>query len=558
MISWIQLTFQRHFRTVFLVLLAGLIISFIFTIGATPGIGRGDRKVQARTFFDLNLSSPEDQSRINTDANLSLYLQAGYQNFSADQVQQFAFERYAALYLANQLNLPKPSDAQLAEFIQGIRAFAGEDGKFDASAYTSFRDNLKAGGQFRESDVKRILEDDYRIRRVQTLLGGPGYVDASEVAFQLTRSDTTWTADIARIDYASFAPVIEPTNDQLQTYFEANTFRYDTPEQIKVSYVEFPATRYLAQVNPTDDEIRAYYDANPARFPKPAAAADAATPAVGSDNLDADFLAVRDQVSAALRFERARRMANEAASDLPVALFNAKVAPESVPAYLAAHNEPLRSAEPFSRGNVPAFLAGSRQAVQQAFALDADHRISDAIATAAGAVVLVWEQTIAPAPSPFSAVVEKVRADYIEAQKRERFVALGRSLRSQLQTALAAGKSFADAAAALTGTNGAVVKTVNFADFSRRQPPQDFPNAAIGSLEALSAGQLSEMVISGNEGLITYAAAKTVPAADSSNPRYAELRDQLASYNGATTAAGTLRALVAKELGLTNRVSGAE
>ena len=41
MISWIQRTFQQHFKAVFLVLLVLTIISFVFTIGAGAGIGRG-------------------------------------------------------------------------------------------------------------------------------------------------------------------------------------------------------------------------------------------------------------------------------------------------------------------------------------------------------------------------------------------------------------------------------------------------------------------------------------------------------------------------------------
>ena len=39
MISWIQRYFQHHFRTIFTVLLGVTIISFIFTIGAAPGLG---------------------------------------------------------------------------------------------------------------------------------------------------------------------------------------------------------------------------------------------------------------------------------------------------------------------------------------------------------------------------------------------------------------------------------------------------------------------------------------------------------------------------------------
>ena len=322
MISWIQITFQRHFRIIFFGLLAVLIVSFVFTIGAAPGIGSAERKVQARTYFDLNLSSPEDQARLYQDANLSIMLQAGSMNFSQAQLQEFALERYASLYLANQLNLPGPSEQEYEEFIKAVRIFMGPTGTFDPSAYASFRDNLKISGQFTEQDVDRILRDDYRVREVQTLLGGPGYVTEDEVNFQLERTDTVWSANVARIDYTTFAPAIEPSEDELQTYFDQNAFRYESAPQVKVSYAEFSATSYFAQIQLTEEDIRAYYEANPARFPR-TDSPEGETPAITDSDPDIDFLAVRDQVSAALRLDRARRLASEAASDLTVALFDA-------------------------------------------------------------------------------------------------------------------------------------------------------------------------------------------------------------------------------------------
>ncbi|MCF3651889.1 peptidyl-prolyl cis-trans isomerase [Synoicihabitans lomoniglobus] len=551
MISWIQITFQRHFRVIFLALLAVLIVSFVFTIGAAPGIGGADRQVQARTFFDLNLSNPEDQTTLYRDAELSIYLQAGYQNIPQGQLQEFALQRYASLYLAKQLNLPAPTEAQLKEFIQSVRIFTGQDGNFDASAYTSFRDNLKLGSGFTEADVNRVLQDDYRVRRVNTLLSGPGYVDENEVAFQLARTDTVWTTEIARVDYTSFAPTIEPTDDELQAYFDANAFRFETPAMVQVSYVEFPATSYLAQIELTDDQIRAFYESNPARFPKPASAeGESETPMVGAESLDADFQAVRDQVSAALRYERARRMSAEAASDLTVEIYDAQLKTDAIAPFLASKGLTLRDAPAFSRNAPPAFLGGSPQAAAAAFNLSASRTVSDAIPTAAGAVVMIWKSSIPPAPSLYINVADAVRADFVENEKRQSFVALGQSLRQTLQTAVAAGTPFADAVENLTSTAGATIKTETYSDFSRREPPQDFPYAASNSLESLKAGEVSEMVISGNEGLITYAAAKTAPVTDESNPRFEELRDQLASFNGTSTATGAIQALVMKELGI--------
>jgi peptidyl-prolyl cis-trans isomerase D len=547
MISWIQTTFQRHFRVIFFTLLAVLIVSFVFTIGAAPGIGQGDRQAQARTYFDLNLSSAEGQARLTNDAQLSIMLQAGFQNFTSAQLQEFALERYAALYLANQLNLPHPLEENYKAFIKEVRAFMGPTGEFDASAYATFRDNLKLMDQFTEADVDRVLRDDYRVRQVQELLGGPGYVSDSEVEFQLDRTDTVWSADVAQLDYSTYAPTIEPTDDQLQTYFDANAFRYETMPQVRVSYVEFPATRYLAQINLTEDEIRAHYEANPARFPR-AESGDDSTPVIDTSDPDIDFLAVRDRVSAALRFERARRLAAEAASDLTVAIFDNKPAPDALGDFVAAQGSTLRSAAPFDRANPPAFLNTAPQHVQAAFRLSAEDRISDPLPTAAGAVVLAWEESIPSAPSLYINVAEQVRSDYLESERRQQFVALGQRLRAELAQAVATGTSFADAISAADDLAGSTVTVESYADFTRLDPPEGLPPVVISSLEGLEAGDVSEMVLVADQGILTHASARTLPSLTKTDERYVEVRRQLAEFNAASTASGIMRDLIAAEL----------
>ena len=547
MISWIQTTFQRHFRFLFFGLLVVLIISFVFTIGA-PGIGSAEREIQARTYFDLNLSSPEDQGKLYIDANLSIALQAGFQNIPQAQMQEFALERYAALYLADQINLPGPTEVELVEFIHEIRAFMGPTGEFDATSYASFRDNLKLSGQFTEADVDRVLRNDYRVREVQELLGGPGYVTGNEVNFQLARTDTTWGADVARIDYTTYAPTIEPSDDELQTYFEENAFRYDSAPQVRVSYIEFPATRYLAQIQLTEENIRAYYEANPARFPRAETATDTGTPEISVNDPDIDFLAVRDQVSAALRYEQARRFSVEAAADLTVALFDSAPSPEAIETFVASQGDTLRSADPFDRASPPAFLNTAPQLVGTAFTLSADRRVSDPLPTAAGAVVLIWEESIPSAPSLYIAVTDAVRTDYVESQKRQRFVDLGRNLSESLADQVASGKSFADAVNALDNLEGATATVERHADFTRADPPEAFPRVSLGSLEGLSSGDVSEMVLSGEEGLLTHAVSRIAPALGTTDTRYVELKDQLGQLNSATTASGIMRTLISVQL----------
>ena len=194
MITWIQKYFQHHFKTVFAVLLGVTIIAFVFTIGASPGIGNADRRATAdRPFFSYNLSLQSDQERLMGDAGLSANLRVGaFGQLDGEQIQNYAFQRAATLHLADAWHIPFPTSAEITEHIKTLRMFAGQDGQFDAKAYQTFRDNLKTNPRgIREADILRVVGDDVRADKVQALLSGPGYVLPADIRSQLARSDTT-------------------------------------------------------------------------------------------------------------------------------------------------------------------------------------------------------------------------------------------------------------------------------------------------------------------------------------------------------------------------------
>jgi peptidyl-prolyl cis-trans isomerase D len=546
MISWIQRTFQQHFRTIFILLLAIVIVAFVFTIGAAPGIGSADRKALSRTFYGLNLGSAEDTERLFGDAQLSIFLQAGYQALNENQVQAYALQRHAALHLADQLNLPKPSRDDLTAFVRELPAFMGQNGQFDPQAYSRFRDSLKTNSRMGgEAALARVLANDYRYDRVQKLLGGPGYVLDSEVKQQIERGDTSWQIDVASIDYTAFQPNIQPTEAELKSFFESNAFRYEVPAQVRVSYVEFPAAAYADRVNITDADVRAYYDSNPGRFPNPARAQEN-TPSV--DAAEADFAAVRPQVEAALRLERARRLATQAASDLTVTLYDARATADTVAGLLSSRGLKLTPAAPFARNNAPAFLAGNPQNVTEAFRLDAHRPISDALTTPNGAVVLVWQENLPAHAAEFATVQEQVKADYIDNQRRQRFVATGRTLRDAINARLARGEAFAAAATAEAQAQNLQLETKTYGPFVRREPPQDVPYSAINVLERLETGGVSDMVVTGDKGLIVHAASKTTPEVGPGHERFNEVRTQMAQFNASRNADEILREMVQTEL----------
>ncbi|MDB6168647.1 MAG: hypothetical protein JWM88_1511 [Verrucomicrobia bacterium] len=545
MISWIQRYFQHHFRIIFALILISTIISFIIAFGPGSNLGRSERRSAARPFFGYNLGSQADQSRLIGDASLSVYLQSGTNSLESADLQNYAFQRVAALSLADQLHVPAPSKQEVADYIKGLRIFLGEDGQFDAKRYGAFRDTLKGNPRLSEADVSRILSDDIRADKVQKIIAGPGYVLPSDVKSQLERADSVWTLATATADYASFNPSIPATDAVLTKFFAENSFRYTLAPRVVVSAAYFPASAYTGAVVVAEPEVRAFYDSNPGRFPNPSPKLPGATaePAL-------DYAAVRPQVEAALKLERAQRFAAKAASDLSFALYDGKISP-GTPAFdqlLAAQHVALKTIAPFGREEGPAEFGGSPEIANEAFKLGATRAYSDAVAAPGGAIVLFWKETQPSRQPAFAEVRQRVAADYVANEKSKRFVEFGKTLRSLIENRLKAGDSFEKAVASAGSASSVKLESKTLPPFSRRNPPRDLDYSVAGALERLEKGQVSDMIISKEHGLFVYAVDKKLPNLSETGPAFATMRAQIASANARIGASAQLTALVEQEL----------
>ncbi|MBA4137952.1 MAG: hypothetical protein C0518_11595 [Opitutus sp.] len=550
MISWIQNSFQRHFRIMFAVLLAVVIVSFVFTIGAAPGIGQAGHKVLQQDFFGYNLGNEQDARAIFRDGNFSAQLKGAFQA-SGPQLQQYSLSRIAGLSLAKDLGIPAPTEKELSAYIANLAVFKNEQGNFDQARYKNFEDSLKTSREFTAADATRIFREDARLDALSKVLAGPGYVLPGDIAEQLKRADTTWSVAVATLDYASFDAGIAITDAALQKFFEENSFRYEVPARPRLSFVEFKSADFQPPVPPTEAEARAYYQANAARFPAPADAEkkdaapslslDKSAPATAATD---HFPKVRAQVEAAMKDEAARRAASRAANDFTVGLYERKVTANSadLTSFLGAQRRTATALAPFTFDAPPADRPWLANYSEQINRLNQERFFSDPLPSPDGYVVLLWNESL-PAYKPMlTEVREKVAADYRESEKRKRFAEQGKALRDRLQAAVKSGKSFEDAAKA----EKLDVKT--YANFTLREPPQDLPYAAFSAMQTLEAGQVADMVATGDKGHFAFALEKKLPDTSASNPRYAEVRKQLMEYTAAANESALLSSLVEEEL----------
>ena len=549
MISWIQHTFQKHTKFFIFFLLVAVTIPFVFTIGAAPGIGGAEHRVVEQEFFGYNLGNEEQMRRVFRDAGFSAQLRGAYQA-SGPQLQQFALNRVAGLALADEIGLPAPTEKEVSAYIAQLPAFRNEQGNFDQQRYQQFADSLKASRDFTTADANRVLRDDTRLEALSKVLTGPGYVLPADVAEQLKRTDTTWSVVVASADYSKFAPTLNVTDEALQKFYDDNSFRYEVPARPRLSIVEFKSADFQPAGGPSEQEARAYYNANQARFPVPPEAQekDPGTPsfALGQNatTVADNFPKVRAQVEAAMKEEAARRTASKAANDFTVALFERRVAANSpeLQAFLTSQRRPAAQIAPFTFDAPPADRPWLANYAEQIGRLGTERYFTDPLPTPDGYAILLWNETLPGYKPMLNEVREKVAADYRESEKRKRFAEHGRALRDRLQAAVKSGKSFEDAA------KGEGLEAKSYAGFTMRQPPQDLPYAAYSAMQTLEAGQVSEMISTGDFGHFTFAAEKKLPDTSNANPRFAEVREQLMQFTAASNESALLSALVEEEL----------
>ncbi|MDI1320721.1 MAG: peptidyl-prolyl cis-trans isomerase [bacterium] len=546
MISWIQRYFHKHFRLVFagILLAMGLPMVVIYSSSGS-GIGQAGSKRIERPFFNVNLGNEEQARRVFTDGNLSAQLKAGYNALEGAQLQQYALQRVAGLAVADELHLPAPTADQVAKYIPTLRYVQDPNGAFDQKRYTAFADSLKAGATITTADVNRVLRDDVRLDQLAKIIGGPGYVMPNDIKQQLIRADSSWTVQVASLDYATFAPTIPVTEEILKKYHEENAFRYDVPARPRLSYVEFKGEEFTPPGAPSEADLRAFYKANEASFPLPADAEKKdAAPVIAGAATD-NFPKVRAQVEVAIRNAASARGAAKAANDLTVALFEKKLAANSpeLAAFLAANRRTAVPVAPFAPDTTPADLPWLGSYADQIARLSQERYFTDPLPTTNSFVVLLWNDSL-PAYKPlFSEVHDRVAADYKENEKRKRFIEQGRTLRMTLQAAAAGGaEKFASAAAAEKLT----VKS--YANFTLRKPPQDLPYPALSALQGLEAGQVSEMMATGEQGQLVYVQDRKLPDLTPGSPRYAELQSQLMLFTAGTNENSYLGGLVEREL----------
>ncbi|WP_422133925.1 SurA N-terminal domain-containing protein [Endozoicomonas sp. ALD040] len=130
-----------------------------------------------------------------------------------------------------------------------------QDGKFDQDRFMMMVRSLgMSPAQFRV-----LLSDETVLQQIQAGVAGSEFVTQSEInrltALESQKREITWlTLDVAKVRDS-----IEPTEDQVKSYYEAHRDQYMTSEQVEISFVEMDRASMVEDLEVDEQAVQDEY-----------------------------------------------------------------------------------------------------------------------------------------------------------------------------------------------------------------------------------------------------------------------------------------------------------
>ena len=161
---------------------------------------------------------------------------------------------------AAKLNI-KISDQKLVNSIGEVDSFAAlkkADGSFDIEKYKAF---LSAQGMTPDVFESRI-RSDLAVRQVIGGVNASSFSPTSQAAISLDAFLQQREIQVSIFSASDYLDVSKPTEEDIQTYFQANAQDYQTTETVDIEYVVLDLPTVEKTINVSETELKAYFEQN--------------------------------------------------------------------------------------------------------------------------------------------------------------------------------------------------------------------------------------------------------------------------------------------------------
>lgn len=156
------------------------------------------------------------------------------------------------------------SDLEIQTQILAEPAFQ-RDGRFDRESYARILQLQGMSPAMFEAQLRQQMTGTQLVRAVVA----SEFTTSAEWAQYRRLSDQKREVAFARFPLAQGAATAPVDEAAISAYYDANTARFQTPEQVKLDYILLDASALAAKTSIGEEELRKSYDADPARFRQP-------------------------------------------------------------------------------------------------------------------------------------------------------------------------------------------------------------------------------------------------------------------------------------------------
>lgn len=149
------------------------------------------------------------------------------------------------------------SDEQLAAFITTSPQFQ-QNGQFDSGLY---QQRLISRG-LTKTGYESYLRDEFVLQQMRDGLSNSAIVTKKDQQNLLALTQETRVFDHATLEPAIYLTDIEVSSEEIETYYEENLERYESPEMIKVQYIQLSVEELSKDVEISEEDVEGFYESN--------------------------------------------------------------------------------------------------------------------------------------------------------------------------------------------------------------------------------------------------------------------------------------------------------
>ena len=151
------------------------------------------------------------------------------------------------------------SDTNLIYRIQQIPQFQ-QDGKFDSDVYERW---LQVRG-YHQARFERELREEEKLKQMEIPISASSFMPKADLQRFQKLSDQTRNFKYAVVKVEPDSVTVSA--EEIENYYKENQQLFQTPEQIKLAYIELKEKELSEQINITVEDARVIYDSHPERY----------------------------------------------------------------------------------------------------------------------------------------------------------------------------------------------------------------------------------------------------------------------------------------------------